>query len=137
MRISCTYTRWASANGNVRSRVRWFPRIYGYARLNTSLCIRVYTVVQPGLYGRDLPVFVNITLPKNILLLIPGRRSSVQPRGRYFLIGHSRFYLFVHILGRFCATSFFFFLSFFLSFFLFFLLSNDRFFIALSCLVES
>lgn len=75
--------------------------------------VYAYIVVQPGLCGRALPVFVNITLPKNILLLIPGRRSLVRhAEGIFSLdIPASICSCTVHILGRFCATSesFFFF----------------------------
>lgn len=36
------HTDWTSANGNVRSRVRWFPRIYGDAWPNACLYISLF-----------------------------------------------------------------------------------------------
>lgn len=71
--------------------------------------VYAYTsVVGPGLYGRDRPVFVNITLPKNIPLLIPGRRSLVHHAKGIFSLDIPASICSpctVHILGRFCATS--------------------------------
>lgn len=99
--------------------------------------VYAYTsVVGPGLYGRDRPVFVNITLPKNIPLLIPGRRSLVHHAKGIFSLDIPASICSpctVHILGAGFAQR----VRTFLFFFFFLLLPNDRFFIALSCLVES
>lgn len=89
------YIHWASANGNVWSRVRWFPRIYGYARLNTSLYTRIHRC--PTRFVRKGPPCLRKYHLAEKYSLVNTRSTFIgTPRGRYFLIGHSRFYLFVH-----------------------------------------
>lgn len=95
MRISCTYTRRPQTEtyGRVYDGFRVFMGMHG---LNTSLYTRIHRC--PTRFVRKSPPclrkyhLAEKYSPVNTWSTFIGR----TPRGRYFLIGHSRFYLFVH-----------------------------------------
>lgn len=119
------HTDWTSANGNVRSRVRWFPRIYGDAWPNACLytslfiqgcteeafCLRKYHLAEK--YFR---VYTGGRL------LVPLRQVLYFPLDISLLFSRP-----MNVLGQFCVTN---------ESLLFFFFVKRPFFIALSCLVR-
>lgn len=119
------HTDWTSANGNVRSRVRWFPRIYGDAWPNaclyTSLFIQGCTEVAFCLrkYHLAEKYFRVYTGGR---LLVPLRQVLYFPLDISLLFSRP-----MNVLGQFCVTN---------ESLLFFFFVKRPFFIALSCLVR-
>lgn len=117
------HTDWTSANGNVRSRVRWFPRIYGDAWPNACLytslfiqgcteeafCLRKYHLAEK---------YFRVYTGRRLLVLL--RQVLYFPLDISLLFSRS-----MNVLGQFCVTN---------ESLLFFSSWNDRF--LLHCLVS-